>query len=88
MDFETIVEDFGFSVVSEEELPEPTQVREDKLRTEELDRRLTKLYNTILPLLNNLRKNPESDYILWPNRVERIDEFESVISEIVDGDDI
>jgi hypothetical protein len=28
-----------------------------------------------MPLLNNLAKNPENEYILWPNRVAKIDEF-------------
>ena len=29
----------------------------------------------IMPLLNNLMKNPEKDTILWPNRDKKIKEF-------------
>lgn len=52
--------DFGFSAVSEHEMA---------------DTKLEKMFNLILPLLNNLKANPEKAYIHWPNRVEKIDEF-------------
>ena len=29
----------------------------------------------IMPLLNNLKKNPEKDTIVWPDRVKKIDAF-------------
>ena len=44
--------------------------------------KLDKLYNAITPLLNNLKKNPEKDYILWPNRVEKVDQFEDMLRKI------
>ena len=44
---------------------------------------LNNLYNAILPLLSNLKKNPEKEYILWPNRTEKIEEFEDHISQII-----
>ena len=34
--------------------------------------KLLKVENLIIPLLNNLMKNPEKEYIKWPNRVEKI----------------
>jgi hypothetical protein len=34
--------------------------------------KLLKLEDLIIPLLNNLMKNPEKEYIKWPNRVEKI----------------
>ena len=46
-------------------------------------KKLNKLYNAILPLLTNLKKNPEKEYILWPNRVEKVEQFEDLISVIV-----
>ncbi len=57
--------DFGFSAVHETELPEIKHV----------DSKLQAMYTAIMPLLNNLKANPEKDYIKWPNRVEKIDEF-------------
>ena len=62
--------DFGFTAVDESEL-------------EELEDKLNKLYNAILPLLTNLKKNPEKEYILWPNRTEKIEAFENHISGII-----
>lgn len=36
--------------------------------TQEVQNKLTQLEKMILPLLVNLMKNPEKDYIHWPNR--------------------
>tara|TARA_B100000902_G_C27247623_1_gene883463 strand:+ start:819 stop:1085 length:267 start_codon:yes stop_codon:yes gene_type:complete len=79
--------DFGFTAVDEDEL-EVVQKQSQKLestsgKAEELEDKLNKLYNSILPLLSNLKQNPEKDYIYWPNRVEKVDQFEDLISEIV-----
>ena len=40
------------------------------------------LYNAIQPLLNNLKANPEKEYILWPKRLEKIEQFESYLQGI------
>tara|TARA_B100000287_G_scaffold199592_1_gene188625 strand:- start:300 stop:563 length:264 start_codon:yes stop_codon:yes gene_type:complete len=79
--------DFGFTAVDESEL-EAVQKTAAKLDTqsgkaEELEDKLNKLYNSILPLLTNLKKNPEKEYILWPNRTEKIEEFEDHIASII-----
>ena len=63
--------DFGFTAVDEDEL-EVVQKQTQKLestsgKAEELEDKLNKLYNSILPLLSNLKKNPEKDYIYWLN---------------------
>ena len=44
--------------------------------------KLDKLYNSITPLLNNLKANPEKEYILWPNRVEKVEAFEEILYKI------
>jgi len=79
--------DFGFTAVDEAELDAVQQsaesintVQAEKLNAEE---RLNKLYNAILPLLSNLKKNPEKEYILWPNRTQKIEQFENLIAEII-----
>ena len=36
----------------------------------------------ITPLLNNLKKNPEKEYILWPNRVDKVEQFEDMLRKI------
>ena len=79
--------DFGFTAVDESEL-EAVQKSTSKLETTStkasaLEDKLNKLYNAIQPLLTNLKKNPEKEYILWPNRVEKVEQFEDLISAIV-----
>lgn len=79
--------DFGFTAVDENEL-EAVQKTTAKLQSSDntsaaLEAKLNKLYNAILPLLSNLKMNPEKEYILWPNRVEKVEQFEDLISEII-----
>jgi len=79
--------DFGFTAVDETELEAvqsaTAEVSSTSDRVNELEDKLNKLYNSILPLLTNLKKNPEKEYILWPNRVEKIEQFEDLITEII-----
>jgi hypothetical protein len=81
--------DFGFTIVNEEEL-EAVQQATAKVETvsstvSETQSRLDKLFNAIQPLLNNLKQNPEKEYILWPNRLEKIELFEDHIQNIYKG---
>ena len=78
--------DFGFTAVTEDELDVVKDVTKkaeslgaNALNTQE---RLDKLYNAITPLLNNLKKNPEKEYILWPNRLSKVEQFEDLIQKI------
>lgn len=79
--------DFGFTAVDESELEAVQKAAEEASATsataQELEDKLNKLYNAILPLLSNLKKNPEKDYIYWPNRVAKVEEFETHISNII-----
>lgn len=79
--------DFGFTAVDESELEAVQQISTKASSTEAevkiLEDKLNKLYNAILPLLSNLKKNPEKEYILWPNRTEKIEAFEDHISGII-----
>ena len=74
--------DFGFTAVDEHELDAVKEVSQTATSTEE---RLNNLYNAIVPLLNNLKKNPEKDYILWPNRLAKVEEFEDLLQKIYKG---
>jgi hypothetical protein len=79
--------DFGFTAVDENEL-EAVQKLSSEASTvaasaEQNEEKLNKLYNAILPLLSNLKANPEKDYIYWPNRTEKVEAFEDLISGIV-----
>jgi hypothetical protein len=78
--------DFGFTIVNEEELEAvqqaAAQVQTVSSTVEETQTKLDKLYNAIQPLLNNLKQNPEKDYIFWPNRLDKIELFEDHIQKI------
>ncbi len=81
--------DFGFTAVDEDELQAVQQTTAlandaEQLATTTQDR-LDKLYNAVVPLLNNLKQNPEKDYILWPNRLEKVEQFESHLQSIYKG---
>lgn len=88
--------DFGFTAVDENELEivrkeqkKAAEVGSEAARAAESARftqdKLDKLYNAITPLLNNLKKNPEKEYILWPDRLEKVEAFETHLQEIYKG---
>ena len=80
--------DFGFTAVSEEELEvvqkTAASAEEAAATATSYEDKLNKLYNAILPLLSNLKKNHEKDYIYWPNRVQKVEEFEDIIRKIIE----
>jgi hypothetical protein len=59
-------DDFGFSFADSNEIQQKVASTEDKLQG---------LRKMIMPLLNNLMKNPEKDTILWPDREKKIKAF-------------
>ena len=81
--------DFGFTAVDENELQAVQQTVALANDAEQLaistQDRLDSMYNAIMPLLNNLKANPEKEYILWPNRTERIEAFEAKLLDIYRG---
>ena len=78
--------DFGFTAVDEEELEAVQKINKkaeaSKTEASSAQTKLDKLYNAITPLLNNVKKNPEKEYILWPNRLEKVEQFEDHIQKI------
>ena len=81
--------DFGFTAVDENELEAvqklSTEASTVAASAEQNEEKLNKLYNAILPLLSNLKANPEKDYIYWPNRQEKVEQFETHIQGIYNG---
>jgi len=78
--------DFGFTAVDESELKAVQEVaaKAESLGANALNTqdKLDRLYNAITPLLNNLKKNPEKEYILWPNRIDKVEQFEEHLLKI------
>ena len=77
--------DFGFTLVDENELDVAQTATASAAEASTTQDKLDKLYNAIGPLLNNLKANPEKEYIKWPNRVEKVDAFETHIQKIYKG---
>ena len=81
--------DFGFTAVTEDELDIVKKKQDSVNDAEQLatttQDRLDKLYNSIIPLLTNLKKNPEKEYILWPNRLQKVEAFEDHLQKIYKG---
>ena len=67
-------DDFGFSFADEKELVKPDTKKLEELRT------------MIMPLLTNLKKNPEKDIIKWEgkDRVKKIDAFIKKMNKLID----
>lgn len=87
-------DDFGFSAVTEEELKALEKQEIDSLQsaTQEQEQmimsyqqKVEALHKAVLPLLANLMKNPEKEYIYWPNREAKIKAFITKIDKIVKG---
>jgi len=78
--------DFGFTAVDETELEAVQKISQEvqtkQVETESTQEKLDKLFNAITPLLNNLKANPEKDYIYWPNRIEKVEQFETFLQKI------
>ena len=86
--------DFGFSLVSEKELRQQEEFLKKKIAEQEKDvartstelqDKLQTLRSMIMPLLQNLAKDPDKTYILWPDRAEKIQQFIKKIDNFVDG---
>ena len=74
--------DFGFTAVDEDELEIAQKGSAAVASAKSTQDKLDQMYNAIVPLLNNLKANPEKDYILWPNRLKKVEQFETVLQKI------
>lgn len=85
-------DDFGFSLVSESELKSyeeqlKQQVQQQTQTLSETEQaysdKLEGLRQMIMPLLLNLTKDPEKEYILWPDRAKKMNAFIEKINQYV-----
>lgn len=82
--------EFGFSLMSEREIRAKEAELDLKLQQVLIESRkqkvkLVELRDMIMPLLENLIKDPEKTYILWEDRVPRVKEFIEKINRHVEG---
>ena len=82
--------EFGFSLMSEREIKAKEAELDFKLQQVLIESRkqkakLVELKEMIMPLLENLIKDPEKTYILWEDRVPKVKEFIDKINKHVEG---
>ena len=81
--------DFGFTTVTAGELEEVRAVTAEVQQLEGESKlwkdKANNIYNAVLPLLNNLATDPEKDYIYWPDRTAKIDQFKLKLKEILES---
>ena len=92
--------DFGFTTVLEDDVVKSiggaTKSDVSKLKKElkaaekrsiEWGDKLQELYKLISPLLDNLARNPENEFIKWPNRDKKIADIRLKIDKIMQHPD-
>jgi hypothetical protein len=65
--------DFGFSFANTEDIKTEANDKVEGLR------------KMIMPLLNNLMKNPEKDTIVWPDREKKIQAFIKKMNDYINS---
>ena len=90
-------DDFGFSLVSEDELKAheaelKKQIEQQSKVVEQVQQsaivvqdKLHQLRDMIMPLLKNLAKDPDKEYILWPDRAKKVAAFMQQVEKVVNG---
>ncbi len=77
-------DDFGFTFSDGTDLPEISQAKEHATRiTTSLDGKIESVMQAINVFLDNLQKEPEKKYLLWPDRAAKVKQFQSKINHIV-----
>jgi hypothetical protein len=85
-------DDFGFSLVSEQELKAHEELLRQKVQeqtvvkdslTTQYQNKIDGLMAMIMPLLTNLAKDPTKEYIFWPDRSVKINAFKKKIEDYV-----
>ncbi len=95
IDLDDAYTDFGFSAVSEDELKsmerqlqQQVQQKEQELSltSKEYKDKLETLYKLIMPLLLNLAKDDDKEYIYWPERTKKMKAFIDKVDKLVNND--
>lgn len=89
--------DWGFSLVDADELDVVQQLKTETSYisdtaeewedlAEQWQKKAQTIYAAIIPLLENLSKSPEKEYILWPgeDRVNKINAFKLRLNQILE----
>lgn len=87
--------DFGFSAVDENELDSIKELEakaqtlaQQAMANEQIgaavNEKLKKMYGMIVPLLDNLAKDPDKSYIYWPDRQKKLAAFKQKLKDVIE----
>ncbi len=75
--------DFDFGMDFADDLQEVVADQSSKANAAEAKAQM--MFDMIMPLLNNLKKNPDKPNIVWPDREKKIDEFIKKLQNVLNG---
>ena len=85
--------DFGFTAMTEEELKATEKSLQQQVQAKDAEleavsrtyeEKLNTLYKMVMPLLKNLAKDPEREYIYWPDRHKKMTDFIVKVDTLMD----
>lgn len=75
--------DFDFGIDFSEDLT--VAVYEKEQQAAIAQNKAETMYKMIMPLLNNLKKNPDKPNIVWPDREKKIDQFIKKLDNVLNS---
>ena len=75
--------DFDFGMDFADDLQEVVADQSSKANAAEAKAQM--MFDMIMPLLNNLKKNPDKPNIVWPDREKKIDEFIKKLDDVLNS---
>lgn len=75
--------DFDFGMDFADDLQEV--VADQSIKANAAEAKAQLMFDMIMPLLNNLKKNPDKPNIVWPDREKKIDEFIKKLQNVLNG---
>lgn len=75
--------DFDFGMDFADDLQEI--VADQSIKANAAEAKTQMMFDMIMPLLNNLKKNPDKPNIVWPDREKKIDEFIKKLQNVLNG---
>lgn len=81
-------DDFGFTFEDSPQEIVSKYKNESAVNQNELTKwksKCSEMHSMIMPLLNNLKKNPDKPTIVWPNREEKINDFIKKLNDVLES---
>ena len=75
--------EFDFGMDFADDLQEV--IADQSIKANAAEAKAQKMYDMIMPLLNNLKKNPDKPNIVWPDRQKKIDDFIKKLDDVLNS---